>query len=240
MISIISETNALRAKKAADARKEADYDRKLVLRFNAGDESAFTEIVNRYRGMMFSVALRFIRNRADAEEIAQDTFIRAYRALPMFRGDSSLSAWLYHITANLSRNRYWYFFRRRRHVTCSFDMPIGEEGSGTFSDFIASEGDNPSQKAAVSEFTVIVDACMKKLSRSNQEVLTMRIEQHLSYEQIAEALYVDIGTVKSRIARARMNLLGNIAAACPELAYRDEIAELLVGDNKQCRLVRAV
>src|SRR5512133_607976 len=103
-----------RAARAAASRQEADHDAELVRRFNAGDEAAFVEIMNRYREKIFSVALALLRNRADAEEIAQDTFIRAHRGLSRFRGDSSLATWLHRIAVNLARNRYWYFFRHRR------------------------------------------------------------------------------------------------------------------------------
>src|SRR5476651_573371 len=99
---------AERAARAAVSREEAAYDAVLVRRFLAGDEAAFSEIITRYHGKMFHVALSLLRNRGDAEEIAQDTFIRAHRALAQFRGETSLAAWLYRITANLSHNRYWY------------------------------------------------------------------------------------------------------------------------------------
>jgi RNA polymerase sigma-70 factor (ECF subfamily) len=82
------------ADRAALARQEALYDEALVKRFVAGDEAAFVEIVNRYRSTMFRVSYGLLRNRHDAEEIAQDTFIRAHRGLVNFRGDSSLVAWL--------------------------------------------------------------------------------------------------------------------------------------------------
>ena len=91
-------------------------------RFNGGEEQAFAEITTRHRERMFSVAFAMLRNNADAEEIVQDTFIRAYRGLATFRGDSSLACWLHRIAVNLARNRYWYFFRRRRHLSISIDM----------------------------------------------------------------------------------------------------------------------
>src|SRR5690606_6066136 len=87
--------SAERSARAANSQQEAAYDAELVRRFNAGDESAFVEIMTRYREKIFSVALALLRNRADAEEIAQDTFIRAHRGLARFRGDSSLATWLH-------------------------------------------------------------------------------------------------------------------------------------------------
>jgi len=103
-----------RAARAAASKSEAALDAELVRRFNAGDDAAFIEIMNRYQRKIFTIVLGLLRNRADAEEITQDTFIRAHRGLSRFRGDSSLATWLHRIAVNLARNRYWYFFRRRR------------------------------------------------------------------------------------------------------------------------------
>jgi len=108
----------------AESAAEAAYDATLVTRFNAGDESAFVEIMRRYHNRLFSLAHNLLRNAADAEEIVQDAFIRAHRGLANFRGDSSLATWLYRIALNLSRNRYWYFFRRRRQDSLSLDHSL--------------------------------------------------------------------------------------------------------------------
>lgn len=198
------------------ARKEAAVDTLLVQRFNAGDESAFVEIVTRYRDKMLAVASQFLRNHADAEEIAQDTFIRAHRGLARFRGDASLATWLHRIAVNLARNRYWYFFRRRRHLTVSLDTPLGTETGATFSDLAATAEADPSRQASFDEFDVVVTGCMKSLDASHREILTLRNLLHQSYEDIARALGTNEGTVKSRIARARGKLRDLIAESYPE------------------------
>src|SRR4051812_9003080 len=89
------------------AQGAAQLDATLVCRFNAGDAAAFTEIVTRHRAKAFAIAFARLGSYSDAEEITQDTFIRAHRALPGFRGESSLSTWLHRIAVNLSLNRYW-------------------------------------------------------------------------------------------------------------------------------------
>jgi len=94
----ITRTPTAPSGRAATSMQEAIHDAELVRRFNAGDEDAFVEIVNRYRGKIFSIALCHLRNHADAEEIAQDTFIRAHRGLARFRGDSSLATWLHPVS----------------------------------------------------------------------------------------------------------------------------------------------
>lgn len=207
-----------RAERASTSRQEALHDVTLVRRFNAGDATAFTEIITRYRVKMLSVAFTLLRNHGDAEEIAQDTFIRAHRALANFRGDSSLATWLHRITVNLARNRYWHFFRRRRHVTQSLDRAFSDQNTGTFADVIACDGPSPVRETTTREFSTLVDACMRRLSSSQRDILTRRTVLNLSYDEIGAALGINIGTVKSRIARARESLRALLARACPEFA----------------------
>ena len=207
-----------RAARAAASAQEAAHDAALIRRFHAGDESAFVEIVGRYRERIFAIALALLRNRADAEEIAQDTFIRAHRGLARFRGDSSLATWLHRIAVNLARNRYWYFFRRRRHATLSLDCALGDDSEATFTDLVAADTPDPSREAATGEFAALVDACMQKLEARHREILTLRNLLHRSYDEIAQTLGLNVGTVKSRIARARENLRRLLAEACPEFA----------------------
>ena len=212
-----SETEETSRETALAATKaEAAYDAELVKRFNQGDESAFTEIMNRYYGKILGLALNLLRNRADAEEIAQDTFLRVHRGLANFRGDSSLATWLYRIALNLARNRYWYFFRRRRQDSVSIDRPLGDETGATLGDFIAAEKGDPAQQTVTNEFADLISACMEKLDSRHREILTMRNSLHLPYEEIARALAINVGTVKSRIARARESLRKLLAEAAPE------------------------
>src|SRR4026209_2742093 len=96
---------------------------------------------------MFAGAFGQLRNHADAEEIAQDTFIRAHRALAQFRGESSLSTWLHRITVNLANNRYWNFFRRRRHMTQSLDQAMGHDNPATLAEVVACDAPGPVQDA---------------------------------------------------------------------------------------------
>ncbi|AOS44430.1 ECF RNA polymerase sigma factor SigW [Lacunisphaera limnophila] len=195
-----------RAADAARARTEAEHDAGLVHRFNSGDETAFVEIVGRYHAKMHRVAVLVLRNHADAEEIAQDTFIRAHRALAKFRGDASLAAWLHRIALNLSRNRYWYFSRRQRHATLPLDASFSDTSRASFADLVACDEPGPAHAAATNEFAVIVAGCMARLQPAQREILQLRNVRQLSYREIAGLLGITIGTVKSRVARARENL----------------------------------
>lgn len=212
--------------RAAKADCEALHDSELVRRFTAkGDESAFLEIMDRYRERMFSVALAILKNHGDAEEIAQDTFIRAHRALANFRGDSSLATWLHRIALNLARNRYWYYFRRRRHLSRSLDAAFSDDNEATFSNLIASDAAGPVRVAEASEFIELVRVCMEKLSDRAREILILRNTLHHSYGQISQELGINSGTVKSRLGRARERLRVLLAEACPEFAEDAQPAE---------------
>jgi RNA polymerase sigma-70 factor (ECF subfamily) len=200
-------------------------DSALVVRFVAGDEPAFLEIMERYRGKIFAVTMGLLRNHADAEEITQDTFIRAHRGLAKFRGDSSLSTWLYRIAINLARNRYWHFFRRRRHDAISLDCALSEGNTATFSDLLADVSHDPAQETVTREFSALVDHCMARLETPHREILTLRNVLHRSYDEIAVALEINVGTVKSRIARAREKLRAHLAESFPEFSADTDPAD---------------
>ena len=206
-------TTAAARRRASDA----SHDCELVRRFNAGEEAAFVEIVTRYREKIFYVAMPLLRNRADAEEVVQDTFIRAYRALGNFRGDSSLESWLHRIATNLSYNRYWHGYRRKRHAMVSIDGPQNNEtGAASFGNILASQDPIPSRQVAMNEFSGIVSDCIARLDAPQREILTLRNVMNYAYHDIARMLHTNVGTVKSRIARARENLRVMLAAQCPE------------------------
>jgi RNA polymerase sigma-70 factor (ECF subfamily) len=201
---------------AAISHQEALIDAVLVRRFNDGDETAFVEIIARYRDRLFRMSFALLRNSADAEEIAQDALIRAHRSLARFRGDSSLSTWLCCITLNLSRNRFRYHSRRHRHAMLPLDSQLCEDNPATLAELVACAAPSPVREVVNKEFTVAVSACTERLSPSQREILTMRTVQNKSYRAIGLLLGVDIGTVKSRIARARNSLRELVARAYPE------------------------
>ena len=186
--------------------QEVALDRLLVDRFKNGDQTAFDEMVARYWGRIYSMVHQLLRNTQDAEEVTQDAFIRAHRGLVNFRGDSAFSTWLYQIATNLARNRYWYWWRRKRDKSVSFDQPIGPDGDMTLADVIPAELETPDDITVTQEFVDRIGEGMAKLGAKHREILTLRNIKNLSYEEIAEVLQISVGTVKSRIARARESL----------------------------------
>ena len=186
--------------------QEVALDRMLVDRFKGGDQAAFDEMVRRYWDRIYAMVHQLLRNPQDAEEVTQDAFIRAHRGLGNFRGDSAFSTWLYQIATNLARNRYWYWWRRKRDKTISFDQPVSDDNDTPLSEVFAAELETPEDATVTQEFVDRIAQGMEKLSPKHREILILRNVKNMSYEEIAEILGISVGTVKSRIARARESL----------------------------------
>ena len=186
--------------------KNPQADTILVDRVKEGDSGAFGEIVSLYWDRIFARAFQLLKNREDAEEVTQDTFIRAQKGLENFRGDSAFSTWLFQIATNLAHNRYWYWWRRKRGASFSLDQSLTEESDSTLADILPAEGEDPSEATLTQEFVDRVSSCMQDLNEKHREILILRNVHNLSYEEIAEELRISVGTVKSRIARARESL----------------------------------
>lgn len=186
--------------------QEVAFDRTLVDRFKGGDQAAFDEMVTRYWDRIYSMVHQLLRNQQDAEEVTQDAFIRAHRGLANFRGESAFSTWLYQIATNLARNRYWYWWRRKRDKSISFDAPVSSENDMTLADIIPAEVESPDDITVSQEFVKRIGQGMERLSAKHREILVLRNVKNMSYEEIASILAISVGTVKSRIARARESL----------------------------------
>lgn len=184
----------------------ASQDNLLIERIKNGDNAAYEDMVVRYWDRIFARVYNLLKNQQDAEEVTQDAFIRAHRGLSNFRGDASFSTWLYQIATNLAHNRYWYWFRRKRDQSVSLDQKLTAEGDITLEDVMPCESETPSESVITKEFVDRVSECMQDLSKKHREVLILRNVQNLSYEAISQKLNISVGTVKSRIARARENL----------------------------------
>jgi RNA polymerase sigma-70 factor, ECF subfamily len=183
--------------------KDITADKLLLERFRQGDARAFDDIVQRYREPIFRRVFGMLKNHEDAEEVTQDTFLRARRGLDAFRGDAAFSTWLYQIATNLAHNRYWFWWRRGRHAAVSLDAAVSTEADITLAEILPDEDPDPGAKAVTRELVERVEAAMEQLSPAHREILTLRNVRDLSYEEIAALLDLSLGTVKSRIARAR-------------------------------------
>ncbi len=175
----------------------------MLCRLKNGDDSAFGELVNQNWDKIYKRANSLLANKQDAEEVAQDTFIRARKSIDSFRGDCSISTWLYRIATNLARNKHWYWWRRKRSHSISLDMPVDDDSTLTFTDVISSEAQNPAQEAVSAEFINSIPKAINSLPEKYSSVLKLRLEKDMNYDDIAKELGITVGTVKSRLSRAR-------------------------------------
>lgn len=186
--------------------EEIAYDTTLVRRFQAGDESAFTEIFNRYQKRLSVFVMGFLRNRSDVDEIVLKALFQAYRHLGSFRGDSALSTWLHSIARHLAINYLNSAYKRHNRGSVSLDTEVYEDRDMLLGEMLASEQTNPLEEATLVDLRRVIDVCIPQLSRDHQTVLRLLCEKHHSYEDIGLILNIPISTVKTRISRARKSL----------------------------------
>lgn len=173
----------------------------FVERLRAGDPDAFEELVKAYQHRVFGVAVRMLGNAAEAEEIAQEVFLRVHRSVGEFRGEAKLSTWLYAITSRLCLNRLAAGERRHRRAgeEALADLPAGETGGGL----------------ERNEVEVALRQAIAALPEERRMVVVLRDIEGLSYEEIAKALDLEPGTVRSRLHRARMDLKAKLERFLP-------------------------
>jgi RNA polymerase sigma-70 factor (ECF subfamily) len=176
----------------------ADVDFELIKRVQQGDKSAFDVLVLKYQQKVVNLISRFVSDQAECYDVAQEAFIKAYRALGNFRGDSQFYTWLYRIAANTAKNHL--ASRSRKTPTYSVDLEDAEHFTGEtgLKDF-----DNPENLLLTDEIKATVFNAIEALPDDLKSAITLREIEGLSYEEIAEVMACPIGTVRSRIFRAR-------------------------------------
>ncbi len=173
-------------------------DSELVRRCLAGEETAYRELVGRYERQVYSLALRMLRQREDAEDLTQETFVRMFRALDRYDPTRPFPAWLFTIAARLSIDH----LRRRRMKTVSLSRTEPGESEERLVE-IEDPGPGPEELTSHGEEQRGADRLIASLPEHYRVVVVLRHQQGLSYEEIAEALHLPLGTVKARIHRAR-------------------------------------
>lgn len=186
------------------SQEEAGSDAYLVERALDNDLAAFEQLVSRYQNKITAFAARMLNDRDEAEDVAQEVFIKAYRSLDSFRGASSFSTWLYRIATNLCIDRV-RMKKRRPQQAYSLDEPFDKEEDSGGRD-VADETYEPSGQVERDELRQQVRTTVAEMPEKLREVLVMCDIQGMAYEQIAEILKVPIGTVKSRLFHARADL----------------------------------
>jgi RNA polymerase sigma-70 factor (ECF subfamily) len=179
---------------------DKDADLQIVRRVQSGDVRAFELLVAKYQRRILRLIARFIRDPAEVEDLAQDTFMRAYRAIAQFRGDSAFYTWLYRIAVNTAKKSL--ADGKRDRVIAQTDTE-NEDGE-TFADGEQLTDDaTPEAEMASRQIAEAVNAAVEDLPEELRQAITLREVEGLSYEEIAELMQCPIGTVRSRIFRAR-------------------------------------
>ena len=178
---------------------DRELDQQLVERVQRGDKRAFDLLVVKYERRLARLLSRFVRDKHEVEDIAQETFIKAYRALANFRGDAAFYTWLYRIGINTAKN-YLMARGRRAPTTTEFDA---EEAEGFEGAERLHELNTPESELLSKEIGQVVNAAMAALPEDLRTAIALREIEGLSYEEIAETMGCPIGTVRSRIFRAR-------------------------------------
>jgi RNA polymerase sigma-70 factor (ECF subfamily) len=176
-----------------------DSDNVLVERARAGDRRAFGLLAEKYQRRLFRVVLRFVHDHFEAEDIVQESFLKAYRALPGFRGDSEFYTWLYRIAINLART-YWQNYSKQHDAAHAAAEHIDEDNAQSFE---ARDGDTPELILMGKQMAIAVNAALETLPFELHLALVLREIDGLNYDEIANILMCPIGTVRSRLHRAR-------------------------------------
>ena len=177
---------------------ENELDLELVKRVQRGDKTAFDLLVRKYQHRIGAVIGRFVHDYAESQDVAQESFIRAYRAIGNFRGDSQFYTWLYRIAVNTAKNHL--VAAKRRPPTSDVDAEDAEHFSGATR---MHDGDTPEHELLREEIARTVSDAVSHLPEELRQAITLREMDGLSYEEIAETMDCPVGTVRSRIFRAR-------------------------------------
>ena len=178
---------------------DREIDRQLVARAQRGDKQAFELLVEKYQRKLARLLSRFIRDPAEVEDVTQEAFIKAYRALPAFRGDSAFYTWLYRIGINTAKN---YLMAMGRRAPTSTEVEA-DEAEGFEEGEQLRDINTPESLLLSSEIAKTVNATIEQLPEELRTAIQMREIEGMSYEDIAKAMDCPIGTVRSRIFRAR-------------------------------------
>jgi RNA polymerase sigma-70 factor (ECF subfamily) len=182
-------------------RAEAEF----IERLKRGEAAAFEELVAERSGEIYGLLFRLTESTEEARDLTQETFLRAFQSIRRFRGEADLRTWIYRIAINQARNRWRWWCRRRRDATVSLDATQNQSGQ-TVMATLAESSDNPEQQTLAHEREVVLRSALQRVGRPYREAVILRDIEGFTYEEIATTLGINVGTVKSRLARGRQEL----------------------------------
>ena len=185
-------------------------DLRLVELLREGVDTAYEELLNRFQQQVYTLALRLLNDPSEASDVVQEVFLKVFRNISSFRGQSTLKTWIYRITINEAHNaRRWFFRHRRREV----ELDNEPEESRNWKEIIPDRSRSPYDMALEGEQHSMIEAALDRINPIFREAVVLRDITDLSYEEIAEILGVSLGTVKSRILRGREALREQLAGS---------------------------
>jgi len=200
----------------------------LLAALRRGEEAAYETLILRYQKPVFNLVCRLVDDSTEAADVVQEVFLKVFRKVASFRGDSSLKTWLYRIAVNEARNQRRWFGRHRRREVALDPSPGESQGYG---DWIEDTGRSPFQLTLDHETQAMIEEALKAVNPTFRAALVLREIEGLGYEEIAEILEISLGTVKSRILRGRealrkslsVRLIASPAASFPHSRRMEEL-----------------
>ncbi len=177
----------------------------FVARLQANEDAAYDELVRTYSSSIYHVAYRMLGDSAEASDVVQEIFLKVFRNIAGFKGEAALKTWIFRIAFSEILNRLRWWKRRYRFATVSLDDNANENGNGN-GVYVADTGPTPEQILHSKERETAIQQTLGKLSSDHRSIIVLRDIEGFSYNEIADVLGVSIGTVKSRLARARADL----------------------------------
>lgn len=181
-----------------------DLENKLIEKAKNGDQDAFGQLIYQYEQKIYAIAFKVFKNETDAYDVAQEICIKLYQKLDQFRFESAFSTWLYRIATNTAIDEYRKQKRKQTHES-SYDEPIESENE-TLAVQIKDTSDTPEEAFLRKEKVKYVWEALNELSEDHKEIIILKDIEQKSYDEISHELHISIGTVKSRLARARGSL----------------------------------
>jgi RNA polymerase sigma-70 factor (ECF subfamily) len=199
-----AELNEVAAAASVGVRSTAEAQ--FLERLQRGDTAAFEQLVAERSGDIYALLFRLTSDAEEARDLTQETFLRAFQGIQRFRGDADLKTWIYRIAINQARNRWRWWRRRRRDAMVSLDAPAGDSEQTVGSGLRNVDAIDPEQETLARERELQLREALQGLRSSYREAVILRDVEGFSYEEIAETLQINIGTVKSRLSRGRLEL----------------------------------
>ncbi len=191
---------------AAPVEERAAADQQFIEKLKQRDAAAFETLVSERSGEIYGLLFRLTENREEARDLTQETFLRAFQSIDHFRGEADLRTWIYRIAINQARNRWRWWRRRRRDATVSLDSANGQVSRPLALLLPADKGKTPEEETLGHERERVLRAALQSLGRAYRETVILRDIEGLTYEEVAATLRINVGTVKSRLARGRREL----------------------------------